>query len=105
LATDNMVACALVPSDRYLVDGGLFSLVNAHLHIDGITCNGHLVIIYPEEQVAVVHIQTTDIRAFRIESFLPLQQLPVIHIAFLDSKNRVKGTFGVEQIAGPLNIP
>src|SRR5690606_7482750 len=24
---------------------------------------------------------------------------------FLDSKNRVKGTFGVEEIAGPVNIP
>src|SRR5690606_14624461 len=45
------------------------------------------------------------VRPFRVESDFSLQQLPVIQVTLLDSQNRIEGTFAMEEIARPVNIP
>ncbi len=67
LAAYYVVAGTLVAGNGYFVDRCLLPFEDTHLHVNGVAIHGHFHRVDPEEQVAIIHIQTADVKPLGVE--------------------------------------
>ncbi len=69
LTANNMITGAFIASNGNFINCCLIAFKNSHLYINRISCDRHLNGHDAEKQIAIIHVETTDISAFRIECY------------------------------------
>ena len=99
-----MVVCLRVTHQRNVADTSLLALSKADFQVDGVVFNGYFHRVDAEKEVAIVHIQRTNVKVGLTIVQVLVEQLLIINITFLDAQDGIEGFGGVFRIARPSDV-
>ena len=104
LTQNHMVVGFGVAHQRHVADASLFTFSETDFKVDGIVFDSHFHRVDAEEEVAVVHIQRTDIQIGLAIIQVLVKQLLIIYVALLNAQDGVEGLISVFGVTRPADV-